>query len=107
MCLLRHTAKVGFSSLVISWNIFLSLPFRWHRQFDLDSQLPFLCGDSEECRTLGHPQAVARTIANIEHSFLVVGVLEQLEKTVTVLECLMPSTMKGLVEAYRNSNVHR
>ena len=50
---------------------------------------------------------MARTIANIEHSFLVVGVLEQLEKTVTVLECLMPSTMKGLVEAYRNSNVHR
>jgi hypothetical protein len=73
----------------------------------LDSQIPFLCGDSKECRTLGHPEAVKMTIANIERSFVVVGVLEQLDKTVEVMECLMPSVMNGLVESYRNSNVHK
>ena len=81
--------------------------FRWHKQFELDSQIPFLCGDSEECRTLGHPAAVNLTIANIERSFVVVGVLEQLDKTVEVMECLMPIVMKGLVESYKSSNVHK
>ena len=90
-----------------SWSPHLLLICRWHRQFDLDSQIPFLCGDTEECRTLGHSAAVNMTITNIEKSFLVVGVLEQLEKTVTVMECLMPSIMKGLVESFRNSNVHK
>ena len=37
---------------------------RWHKQFRLDSQLPFLCGDSEACRTLGHPGAVNLTIGS-------------------------------------------
>ena len=71
---------------------------RWHKQFELDSQLPFLCGDSLQCRTLGHPAAVAATIANIEASYAVVGVLEMLAETIAVLECLMPDMMAGLGE---------
>ena len=80
---------------------------RWHKQFRLDSTLPFLCGDSEVCRTLGHPSAVQATINNIEQNYLVVGVLDMLEETVTVLECLMPDMMSGLVEAYRTSKVKK
>ena len=30
-----------------------------------------------------------------------------LEETVTVLECLMPDVMQGLVEAFRTSEVHK
>ena len=37
---------------------------RWHKQFRLDSQLPFLCGDSEACRTLGHQGAANLTIGS-------------------------------------------
>ena len=73
----------------------------------MDSQIPFLCGDSEQCRTMGHPEAVALTIANIEANYLMVGVLEMLEETVVVLECLMPDMMTGLVGAYHHSNVHK
>ena len=80
---------------------------RWHKQFQMDSQIPFLCGDSPVCRTMGHPEAVQATINNIETNYLVVGVLEMLEETVTVLECLMPDVMAGLVEAYRTSSVHK
>ena len=68
---------------------------RWHKQFELDSQLPFLCGDSEKCRTLGHPEAVSLAMANIEANYVMVGVLEMLEETITVMECLMPDIMSG------------
>ena len=80
---------------------------RWHKQFRLDSTLPFLCGDSEVCRTMGHPLAVQTTINNIDTNYLVVGVLDMLEETVVVLECLMPDVMTGLVEAYRTSQVNK
>ena len=76
---------------------------RWHKQFELDSQLPFLCGDSLQCRTLGHPAAVAATIANIEASYAVVGVLEMLAETIAVLECVMPDMMAGLGEVRGDS----
>ena len=85
----------------------IALIGRWHKQFRLDSTLPFLCGDSEVCRTMGHPQAVQATIQNIEQNYLVVGVLDMLEETVTVLECLMPDMMAGLVEAFRTSEVKK
>ena len=73
----------------------------------MDSQLPFLCGDSTVCRTMGHPEAVGTTIANIEAHYVVVGVLEMLEETITVMECLMPDIMSGLGEVFRHSKVHK
>ena len=85
----------------------IALITRWHKQFRLDSTLPFLCGDSEVCRTLGHPQAVQATIKNIEENYLVVGVLDMLEETLTVLECLMPDMMTGLLETFRSSEVKK
>jgi len=80
---------------------------RWHKQFEMDSQIPFLCGDSEVCRTMGHSEAVNTTIRNIEANYLMVGVLEMLEETVVVMECLMPDMMNGLVETFHHTNVHK
>ena len=56
---------------------------------------------------MGHPLAVQTTINNIDTNYLVVGVLDMLEETVAVLECLMPDVMTGLVEAYRTSKVNK
>ena len=56
---------------------------------------------------MGHPEAVNTTIRNIEANYLVVGVLEMLEETVTVLECLMQDMMGGLVETFQHTNVHK
>ena len=56
---------------------------------------------------MGHPDAVNMTIRNIEANYLVVGVLEMLKETVVVLECLMPDMMKGLVDLYNHSNIHK
>ena len=72
----------------------------------MDSQIPFFCGDSVECRTLGNPTALEQAKKNIEDNFLMVGTLESLEKSFVVMECLMPEQMKGLVELHKNSDLH-
>ena len=43
------------------------------------SQIPWFCGTSKACRTLGHPGSLQIAIANIEKNFVVVGVLEQVK----------------------------
>ena len=64
----------------------------------MDSQIPYLCGDTQECLTLGHPEAPEKTIENIEKNFLVVGTLEEMDKTYAVMECLVPEYLSGLVD---------
>ena len=63
----------------------------------MDSQIPFFCGDKEECLTLGHPNATRMTIESIEKNFIVVGTLDELDKTYAVFECLIPEYLRGLV----------
>ena len=92
---------------VVDITLLSLVSIRWHKQFEMDSQLPFLCGDSTICRTMGHPEAVTKTMANIEAHYVVVGVLEMLPETITVLECLMPDIMGGLGEVFRHSKVHK
>ena len=60
----------------------------------MDSQIPFFCGDSDDCRTLGSETALATAIENIEKNFVMVGVLEQLQESLTVLECKLPVLFK-------------
>ena len=75
--------------------------------FRLDSQIPFFCGDLVFCRMLGHEKAVEKAKENIEKSFLVVGTLEEMDKTIMVMECVMPEYMKGLVEMNKQTNIHK
>ena len=77
-----------------------------HNVHRMDSQIPFFCGDSLECRTLGNPDALEQAKRNIEESFLIVGTLESLDKSFAVMECLMPQQMKGLVELHKNLDLH-
>ena len=56
---------------------------------------------------MGHPDAVELTIANIKNNFVMVGVLEELDKSVEVMECLMPTQMKGLVDVYKKNEIHK
>ena len=44
---------------------------------------------------------------NIEKSFLVVGTLEEMDKTIMVMECIMPEYMKGLVEMNQQTDIHK
>ena len=60
----------------------------------MDSQIPFFCGDSVDCRTLGSVTAVKQAMKNIETRFVMVGVLEIIDESLTVMECKMPSFFK-------------
>ena len=62
----------------------------------MDSQIPYFCGDTEECRTLGSRKALETAKANIESTFEVVGVLEELDMTHKVMTCLNMPIMQGL-----------
>ena len=58
--------------------------------FNMDSQIPFFCGDSEECRTFGSAAAIDTAFGNIEKKFAVVGTLEEIDKLLVVVECKLP-----------------
>ena len=60
----------------------------------MDSQVAFFCGDSEECRTLGSEAALKTAKENIEKHYIMVGVLEHLEVSLVVMECLLPMYFK-------------
>ena len=62
----------------------------------MDSQIPYFCGDTEECRTLGSRKALETAKANIESTFEVVGVLEELDMTHKVRTCLNMPQHAGL-----------
>ena len=72
----------------------------------MDSQIPFFCGDSEVCRTIGSRDALEQAKSNIERSFVMVGALEDLQMTHAVMECLMPSFFKGLAQEHSEQNLH-
>ena len=56
---------------------------------------------------LGHAKAVEKAKENIEKSFMVVGTLEEMDKTIMVMECVMPDYMKGLIEMNQQTNIHK
>ena len=72
----------------------------------MDSQIPYFCGDSVECRTFGNPKAVEQAKKNIEEHFLVVGTLSSLAVSHLVMECLMPDQMQGLAEMHKKGDLH-
>ena len=44
--------------------------------FRMDSQIPFFCGDSQECRTIGSSVALKDAIRNIQMKVGHLGVLD-------------------------------
>ena len=74
--------------------------------FRADSQIPYFCGDSEVCRTIGSREALEKAKENIKKNFMMVGVLEELDKTHLVLECLKPNLFNGLSDQHKRQNLH-
>eukprot|EP00092_Neocalanus_flemingeri_P061716 GFUD01074283.1.p1 GENE.GFUD01074283.1~~GFUD01074283.1.p1 ORF type:complete len:192 (+),score=62.62 GFUD01074283.1:1-576(+) len=80
---------------------------RYEQLFRLDSQIPFFCGDSDLCLSLGHENAVEKAKENIEKSFLVVGTLEEIDKSIMVMQSIMPEYMTGLVTLNQQPHPHK
>ena len=72
----------------------------------MDSQIPYFCGDSEECLILGSRKALEQAKRNIEANFVMVGILEDLSMTHAVLECLLPDQFQGLSQQHEQHHLH-
>ena len=72
----------------------------------MDSQVAFFCGDSQDCLTLGSDVALHKAMDNIEKHFITVGILEYLEMSFIVMECLIPWYFSSILDLHRKTNPH-
>ncbi len=61
---------------------------------------PYFCGQAQECHVLGSEWALQKAKDNVDRWYPVVGVLEDLEDTIAVLEHKIPSYFKGFTKFY-------
>ncbi len=61
---------------------------------------PFFCGQEKECSLLGSDWALKKAKENIEKWYAVVGLLEEFNTTLTVLEHAMPRFFKDAPKLY-------
>ena len=60
----------------------------------------FFCGHSEDCVGFNTERALNLAKENVEKHYAVVGVLEEMNKTLTVLEHYVPRFFKGARDVY-------
>lgn len=63
-------------------------------------QTMFFCGHGDECTGFNTEVAMRKAKENVERHYAVVGVLEELNKTLTVLEHYVPRFFKGALDTY-------
>ncbi|XP_067135203.1 uronyl 2-sulfotransferase-like [Centruroides vittatus] len=69
--------------------------------------LPYFCGQDERCLILNHPWALRTAKSNMERYYAVVGVVEEMNVTLRVLEATLPVFFKGAWEVYHNLSVRK
>jgi len=63
-------------------------------------QTMFFCGHSNDCTGFNTEIAMRKAKENVEKHYAVVGVLEELNKTLTVMEHYIPRFFKGALDTY-------
>jgi len=77
------------------------VPGRRHDGFgDHRRQTMFYCGHKEDCTGFNTEIAMKKAMENVEKHYAVVGILSELNKTLTVLEHYVPRFFKGALETY-------
>uniref|UniRef100_A0A671LKY1 Heparan sulfate 2-O-sulfotransferase 1 n=1 Tax=Sinocyclocheilus anshuiensis TaxID=1608454 RepID=A0A671LKY1_9TELE len=64
-------------------------------------QIPFFCGHYFECWSIGSKWALEQAKYNLVNEYMLVGVTEELEDFVMMLEAALPRFFKGATELYR------
>ncbi|XP_042696466.2 heparan sulfate 2-O-sulfotransferase 1 isoform X1 [Chrysemys picta bellii] len=64
-------------------------------------QIPFFCGHSSECWNVGSRWALEQAKYNLINEFFLVGVTEELEDFIMLLEATLPRFFRGATELYR------
>ncbi|XP_013420047.1 heparan sulfate 2-O-sulfotransferase 1 [Lingula anatina] len=63
-------------------------------------QIPFFCGHAAECWVPGNEWALQMAKYNLVNNYLVVGITEELEEFVAVLEATLPRMFKGALDMF-------
>jgi len=69
---------------------------------DFGQLTEFFCGQDDDCTGFNTEIAMRKAKENVEKHYAVVGVLEELNKTLTVLEHYVPRFFKGAKDVYWN-----
>ncbi|XP_076336643.1 uronyl 2-sulfotransferase-like isoform X2 [Tachypleus tridentatus] len=69
--------------------------------------LPYFCGQDKKCLVHNHPWALWQAKQNIEKFYPVVGVLEDMNTTLIVLERRLPRFFRGALKLYHNTGIRR
>ncbi|KAE8291127.1 Heparan sulfate 2-O-sulfotransferase 1 [Larimichthys crocea] len=64
-------------------------------------QIPFFCGHYSECWNVGSQWALEQAKYNLVNEYMLVGVTEELEDFVMMLEAALPRFFKGATELYK------
>ncbi|XP_043554654.1 heparan sulfate 2-O-sulfotransferase 1 isoform X1 [Chiloscyllium plagiosum] len=64
-------------------------------------QIPFFCGHSSECWNVGSKWALEQAKYNLVNEYLLVGITEELEDFIMLLEAVLPRFFRGATELYR------
>lgn len=67
-------------------------------------QIPFFCGHSAECWTPGSQWALKQAKHNLVNNYFVVGVTEEMEDFIYLLELSLPRIFNGTLDHYINSS---
>ncbi|KAG5900720.1 hypothetical protein JTB14_038238 [Gonioctena quinquepunctata] len=67
-------------------------------------QIPFFCGHSANCWKPGNKWALNEAKKNLVNSYFLVGVTEELDDFVQVLEQSLPGIFKGATDHFQSSN---
>ncbi|KAG8555779.1 hypothetical protein GDO81_017810 [Engystomops pustulosus] len=65
-------------------------------------QIPFFCGHSSECWNVGSRWALDQAKYNLINEYFLVGVTEELEDFIMLLEAALPRFFRGATELYRS-----
>ncbi|KAM8874749.1 heparan sulfate 2-O-sulfotransferase 1 isoform 2-T2 [Spinachia spinachia] len=65
-------------------------------------QIPFFCGHHPECWAAGSQWALQQAKYNLVNEYLLVGVTEELEDFVMILEAALPRFFRGALDLYRS-----
>lgn len=67
-------------------------------------QIPFFCGQTAQCWEVGNEWALEEAKRNLANNYMLVGLTENMEDFVLVLETVLPRMFRGITDFYRKGS---